>query len=116
VGEAGAVAGFTTSGAAAATVSACVTTLGCTGTCLAGLRVVVTFGTLALYQVIDNRCVKSTYGPGQGFVETPGVVHIARNEGASGDVTAVATFLGIAPGTTAYKTLVPAPAACPGIK
>jgi quercetin dioxygenase-like cupin family protein len=78
--------------------------------------VVVTFGTLALYQVIDNRCVKSTYGPGQGFVETPGVVHIARNEGASGDVTAVATFLGIAPGTTAYKTLVPAPAACPGIK
>ena len=78
--------------------------------------IIVTSGTLALYQVIDNRCVKSTYGPGHGFVETPGVVHIARNEGASGDMTAVATFLDVAPGTTTYKSIVPAPAACPGIK
>lgn len=78
--------------------------------------IVVTSGTLTLYQVIDNGCVKSAYGPGQGFVEIPGVVHIARNEGTSGDVTAVATFLDIAPGTTAYKSVVPAPAACPGIK
>jgi quercetin dioxygenase-like cupin family protein len=78
--------------------------------------VIVTSGTLVLYQVIDDRCVKSTYGAGQGFVETPGDVHIARNEGASGDVTAVATFLDVAPGTTVYKTIVPAPAACPGIK
>jgi quercetin dioxygenase-like cupin family protein len=77
--------------------------------------VVVISGTLTLYRVTDNRCVKSTYGPGQGFVETPGVVHIARNERASGDVTAAATFLDIAPGTTDYKTIVPAPAACPGI-
>jgi quercetin dioxygenase-like cupin family protein len=78
--------------------------------------VVVTSGTLTLYQVISNDCVKSTYEPGQGFVESPGVVHIARNEGTSGDVTAVATFLDVAPGTTAYKSLVPAPTACPGIK
>ena len=78
--------------------------------------VVVISGTLTLYQVISNDCVKSTYGPGQGFVESPGVVHIARNEGARGDVTAVATFLDIAPGTAAYKSIVPAPAACPGIK
>jgi quercetin dioxygenase-like cupin family protein len=78
--------------------------------------VVVTSGTLVLYQAIDNRCVKSTYAPGQGFVETPGVVHIARNESASGDVIAQATFLDIAAGSTAYKSIVPAPAACPGIK
>jgi quercetin dioxygenase-like cupin family protein len=78
--------------------------------------VVVTSGTLVLYQAIDSRCVKSTYTPGQGFVETPGVVHIARNESASGDVTAQATFLDIAAGSTAYKSIVPAPAACPGIK
>jgi hypothetical protein len=72
--------------------------------------------TLVLYQAIDNRCVKSTYAPGQGFVETPGVVHIARNESASGDVTAQATLLDIAAGTATYKAIVPAPAACPGIK
>jgi quercetin dioxygenase-like cupin family protein len=77
--------------------------------------IVVTSGTLTLYRVIGDRCVKSMYGPGQGFVETPGVVHIARNEAASGDVTALATFVDIAPGTTTYKTIVPAPAACPGI-
>jgi quercetin dioxygenase-like cupin family protein len=78
--------------------------------------IVVTSGTLTLYRVIDDKCVKSMYGPGQGFVETPGLVHIARNEAASGDVTALATFLDIAPGTTAYKSIVPAPAACAGIK
>jgi quercetin dioxygenase-like cupin family protein len=78
--------------------------------------IVVTSGTLTLYRVVDDKCVKSMYGPGQGFVETPGVVHIARNEGTSGDVTALATFLDIAPGTTTYKSIVPAPAACPGIK
>jgi quercetin dioxygenase-like cupin family protein len=78
--------------------------------------IVVTSGTLTLYRVIHNDCVKSTYGPGEGFVETPGVVHIARNEGTNGDVTALATFLDVAPGTTAYKFLVPPPPACPGIK
>ncbi len=77
--------------------------------------IVVTGGTLTLYQLIDNQCVKSSYGRGQGFIETPGVVHIARNEATSGDVTASATFLDIAPGSTAYKSLVPAPAACSGI-
>jgi quercetin dioxygenase-like cupin family protein len=77
--------------------------------------IVVTTGTLTLYRVIGDRCVKSIYGPGQGFVETPGVVHIARNEAASGDVTALATFLDIAPGTTTYKSIVPPPTACPGI-
>jgi quercetin dioxygenase-like cupin family protein len=78
--------------------------------------IVVTSGTLTLYQLVDNDCVKSTYGKGQGFVETPGVVHIARNEATSGDVTAMATFLDIAPGTTAYRSVVPAPDACEGIK
>ncbi len=78
--------------------------------------VIVTSGSLTLYRVVGERCVKSTYGPGQGFVETPGVVHIARNEGASGDVTAMATFLDVAPGTTTYKVLVPTPSECPGIQ
>jgi quercetin dioxygenase-like cupin family protein len=77
--------------------------------------IVVTAGTVTLYQDIDNTCLKSTYGPGQGWVESPGVVHIAVNAGTV-DVTAVATFLDVAPGTTAYKSIVPAPATCAGIK
>ncbi len=77
--------------------------------------VVVTAGTVTLYQVIDNTCEKSTYGPGQGWVEGPGIVHLARNDGTT-DVTLVATFLDVAPGSTAYKSVVPAPSACPGIK
>ena len=77
--------------------------------------VIVTAGTLTLYQVgSDGRCAHSTYSAGQGFVEGPGIVHIARNEG-SVDVNAVATYLDVPPGTTAYRTTVPAPAACPGI-
>jgi hypothetical protein len=75
----------------------------------------VTSGTLT-HQVIDKECVKSTYGPGQGFIETPGIIRIAPNEATTGDVTAVATFLDVAPGTTAYESIVAAPAACPGIK
>lgn len=77
--------------------------------------VIVTAGTLTLYQVgSDGRCSHSTYSAGQGFVEGPGVVHIARNEGDV-DVTAVATYLDVPPGTTAYRTSAPAPAGCPGI-
>lgn len=77
--------------------------------------IVVTSGALTLYQVIHNNCVTLTYGPGQGWVEAPGVIHMTLNKGTT-DATAMATFLDIAPGTTAYKTIVPAPAACPGIK
>lgn len=76
--------------------------------------VIVTAGTLTLYRSTDSGCDRTTYGPGQGFMETPGQVHIARNEGTTGE-TGVATFLNVPAGTGAFRTSVPAPANCPGI-
>jgi len=77
--------------------------------------VIVISGTVTRYEVgRDGTCTSAIYTAGQGFVEAPGVVHIARNEGAD-DVTLQATFLDVAPGTAAYKTAAPAPAGCPGI-
>lgn len=77
--------------------------------------VIVTAGTITRYQVgSDGTCTSASYGVGEGFVEPPGQVHIARNQGTT-DAMAVATYLDVPPGTTAIKTAVPAPAACPGI-
>jgi quercetin dioxygenase-like cupin family protein len=46
--------------------------------------IVVTSGTLTLYQeTADGGCTRSTYGANQGFVEAPGRVHVARNEGGT---------------------------------
>ena len=78
--------------------------------------VVVTAGSLTRYEVgADGTCVHTTYGAGQGFVELPDSVHLARNDGST-DVTAVATFVDVPAGTTAYKTAEAAPAACAGIR
>jgi quercetin dioxygenase-like cupin family protein len=77
--------------------------------------VIVISGTVTRYTVDrDGSCTSATYGAGQGFVEAPGVVHIARNEGTA-DVLLQATFLDVAPGTAAFRSPAPAPAACPGI-
>jgi quercetin dioxygenase-like cupin family protein len=77
--------------------------------------VIVISGTVTRYQVDkDGSCTSATYGAGQGFVEAPGVVHIARNEGTT-DVALQATFLDVAPGTAAFRSPAPAPAGCPGI-
>lgn len=77
--------------------------------------VIVLTGTVTRYVVGDNgTCTSATYTAGQGFVEAPGIVHIARNEGTT-DVTLQATFLDVASGSVAYKTPALAPAGCPGI-
>jgi quercetin dioxygenase-like cupin family protein len=77
--------------------------------------VIVLTGTVSRYVVGDNgTCTSATYTAGQGFVEAPGVVHIARNEGTT-DVTLQATFLDVAPGSVAFKAPAAAPAGCPGI-
>lgn len=77
--------------------------------------IIVTSGTLTLYRALDDgTCDRSVFGPGEGFVEAPGQVHIARNEGTV-PLTGVATFLDVPAGTTAFRTSVAAPAACPGI-
>jgi quercetin dioxygenase-like cupin family protein len=40
----------------------------------------VTEGTLTVYRASGASCTKHTYKPGQAVLETPGVVHITRNE------------------------------------
>ena len=76
--------------------------------------IIVTAGTLTLYRSTDAGCERTSYGPGEGFVEVPGQVHIARNEGTT-TLTGVATFLDVPAGTGAFRTTVAAPANCPGI-
>lgn len=56
--------------------------------------VVVVTGTDSLYEANDPTCTATTYGPGQGFVEPAGDVHISRNEGSTNTVLLV-TFLDV---------------------
>jgi quercetin dioxygenase-like cupin family protein len=71
----------------------------------------VTSGTLSLYDSADPSCTAHRYPAGQGFVEQPGHVHLARNEGSKPAVVLV-TYLGLPHGA---KPDVPAqrPGNCP---
>jgi quercetin dioxygenase-like cupin family protein len=72
--------------------------------------VTVNKGTLTLYRAHGKDCVKSTFGPGDAFVEQGGDVHLGRNEG-SDPVELNATFL--APtGTTQFVKPQQEPKAC----
>ena len=67
-------------------------------------------GTLTLYRAHGSDCVKSTFGPGDAFVEQGGDVHLGRNEG-SDPVELNATFL--APtGTSEFVQPQQEPKAC----
>ena len=73
--------------------------------------VAVASGTLTLYQAHGGHCSRQRIGPGHGFVDTGGDVHLARNEGTK-RVQLYATFL--APkATRAFLAPAPAPAGCP---
>ena len=72
--------------------------------------VTVNKGTLTLYRAHGSDCVKSTFGPGDAFVEQGGDVHLGRNEG-SDPVELNATFL--APtGTSEFVQPQQEPKAC----
>jgi quercetin dioxygenase-like cupin family protein len=43
--------------------------------------VAIQSGELTLRRAVRGECRTFTYGPGEGFVEIPSIVHIARNEG-----------------------------------
>jgi Cupin domain len=74
--------------------------------------IVVTEGTLTLYDGDDPTCTPHRYGPGTGFLDPGfGHVHIARNEGAT-PATAVATYLNVPPGGSP-RIDAPAPGTCP---
>ena len=45
--------------------------------------VAIQSGELTLYRDVDGTCKTKTVGPGEGFVEVPRVVHMARNEGTT---------------------------------
>jgi len=72
---------------------------------------IVTQGTLTLYEANDPTCAPHNYSAGQGFVETPLDVHIARNEGTV-PVIAVVTFLDVPIGG-AFRLDAPNPGNCP---
>ena len=59
--------------------------------------VAVTSGTLTLYDSADRTCSPQRYPAGQGFVEQPNHVHLARNEGNK-RVVVLVTYLGLKPG------------------
>jgi len=56
--------------------------------------VVVTAGTLTLYDSKDPSCQPRRYSTGQGFIEPPNHVHVARNEGTK-TVSIYATYIGV---------------------
>jgi len=45
--------------------------------------VIVVTGTDTLYEANDPTCTAHAYGPGEGFVEPGGDIHISRNEGTT---------------------------------
>jgi quercetin dioxygenase-like cupin family protein len=74
--------------------------------------IVVTQGTLTVYDGDDPTCTPHQYGPGTGFLDAGfGHVHIARNETAA-PVTVVQTYLDVPPGGSP-RIDEPAPGNCP---
>ena len=73
--------------------------------------VAVTSGTLTLYDSADRTCTPQRYPAGQGFVEQPNHVHLARNEGSKKAVVLV-TYLGLEHGVDP-DVPAPAPGNCP---
>ena len=74
----------------------------------AAVAVVIVSGTLTLYDSSDRTCTPRRYSPGQGFVERPNHVHLARNEGHR-PVILLVTYLGLKHGVNPDV-----PAASPG--
>jgi len=74
--------------------------------------IVVTQGTLTVYDGNDPACTPHQYGQGSGFFDPGfGHVHIARNEGST-PVTVVQTYLNVPPGGSP-RIDAPAPGNCP---
>ena len=74
--------------------------------------IVVTSGTLTVYDGNDPACTPHQYGQGSGFFDPGfGHVHLARNEGTV-PVTEVVTYLNVPPGGSP-RIDAPAPGNCP---
>jgi quercetin dioxygenase-like cupin family protein len=77
----------------------------------AAVVVVVTSGTLTLYDSADRTCTPQRYPAGRGFTERPHHVHLARNEGRKPAVVLV-TYLGLKHGVNPDVS-VASPGNCP---
>jgi quercetin dioxygenase-like cupin family protein len=73
--------------------------------------VAIQSGELTLYRDVDGTCRTKTVGPGEGFVEIPSVVHMARNEGSAPLVFGAVLFRIPASGVTRIDQ--PDPGVCP---
>ena len=74
--------------------------------------IVVTSGTITVYDGNDPACTPHRSGPGSGFFDPGfGHVHLARNEGTV-PVTEVVTYLNVPPGGSP-RIDAPAPGNCP---
>lgn len=73
--------------------------------------VIVAAGTLSNYEASDPTCTAQTFAAGSGFVEPPGDVHLARNEGSS-NLVAFVTFTDVPVGG-AFRLDAPNPGNCP---
>lgn len=73
--------------------------------------VLVTQGSVVNYHADDPTCTGQTIAAGQGFVESPGDVHMVRNEG-TGTAVLVATFLDVPVGGV-FRIDAPIPGNCP---
>lgn len=77
----------------------------------AAVVVVVKSGTLTLYDGADPSCTPHRYSAGQGFVEQPRHIHLARNEGRE-KVDLLVTYLGLKHGVNP-DVPAPNPGNCP---
>ena len=77
----------------------------------AAVVAVVKSGTLTLYDSADRTCTPQRYHAGQGFIEQPHHVHLARNEGRTKAVVLV-TYLGLKHGVNP-DVPAPSPGNCP---
>jgi quercetin dioxygenase-like cupin family protein len=73
--------------------------------------VIVTQGTISVYEAGDATCTAHRFSTGEGFVGIPGDVHILRNEGAA-PASLVVTFLDVPVGG-AFRLDEPNPGNCP---
>ena len=77
----------------------------------AAVAVAVRTGTLTLYDSADPSCTPQRIAAGQGFVEQPNHVHLARNE-TRHTVTVLVTYLGLERGVDP-DVPAPRPGNCP---
>lgn len=73
--------------------------------------VIIVAGTDTLYEANDPTCTGHAYGPGEGFVEQGGDIHISRNEGTT-NLIALVTFTDVPVGGV-FRLDAQRPGNCP---